>query len=76
MIQFLKEKVFSLLKIKKNEFESMYYDEESKGLVMICKDCEADKKNSVSAWSFDPASGTYTPSAFSIDVDHIAKKNG
>jgi uncharacterized protein YjiK len=57
-----------------NEFESMYYDEESKGLVLICKDCAGDKKNSVSAWNFDPASGTYTPSAFSIDVDHIAKK--
>ena len=60
----------------KNEFESIYYDENSQGLVMICKDCEADKKKSVSAWNFDPSSGSYARSAFSIDARSIAKKTG
>ena len=73
---FKRESSFPVEKDKKNEFESMYYDEESKGLVMICKDCQGDKNNSVSAWNFDPSTGTYTPSAFSIDVSHIAKKTG
>jgi len=59
---------------KKNEFESLYYDEQYKGFVMICKDCEDDKKNAVSAWNFDPASDKYTPSVFSINVTPIAKK--
>jgi uncharacterized protein YjiK len=59
---------------KKNEFESIYYDKQSKGLVMICKTCDADKKNAVSAWNFDPETGTYAQSAFSINVDPIAKK--
>jgi len=59
---------------KKNEFESIYYDKQSKGLVMICKTCDADKKNAVSAWNFDPETGNYVQSAFYINVDPIAKK--
>ena len=73
---FKRKGIFPADNEKTNEFESIYYDEGSKGLVMICKDCEADKKKSVSSWSFDPSSGTYTPSAFAIDADHIAKKIG
>lgn len=71
-----RKSVFPLDSENKNEFESLYYDDESKRLVMICKDCGSDKKNSVSAWNFDPVAGTYTPSAFSIDVEQIAKKTG
>lgn len=59
---------------QKNEFESMYYDEKYKGLIMICKDCEDDKKNKVSAWKFNPETDVYTPSTFSIDVETVAKK--
>lgn len=73
---FKRKSIFQVDNEEKNEFESMYYDEGSKRLVMICKDCEADKKNSVSAWNFDPSSEAYKPSGFSIDVDHIAKKTG
>jgi uncharacterized protein YjiK len=73
---FKRKNIFPRAKEKKNEFESMYYDEVSKGLVMICKDCKTDKKKSVSAWNFDPETGTYSPSDFSINVSHIAKKTG
>jgi uncharacterized protein YjiK len=59
---------------EKNEFESIYYDDQSKGLVMICKDCEGDKKKIVSAWNFDVSTNKYTPSSFSIDVHPIAKR--
>ena len=36
-------------KQKTNEFETLYYDN-SLGLVMLCKDCEDDKKKMVTAW--------------------------
>ena len=73
---FKRRAIFPVGNNQRNEFESIYYDEKSNGLVMICKDCEADKKNSVSAWGFDPETGTYTQSSFSIDVGPIAKKTG
>ena len=58
------------------EFESLYYDEQFKKLVMICKNCEADKKSATTAWAYDPATKEYTPSLFTIDVDTIAKITG
>ncbi len=61
---------------KKNEFESLYYDNDRKHLIIICKECEGDKKNSVTAWGYDPDNGNYTPSVFTISVDLIAKKLG
>jgi uncharacterized protein YjiK len=60
----------------KNEFESLYYDDLYHGLIMICKDCEDDKKSTVSAWTFDPSNDTYTPSQFSINAKIIAEKLG
>lgn len=60
----------------KNEFESLYYDEDRKTFIMICKDCESDKKKSVTAWGYDPETGKYTFSLFTIDVTPIAKKTG
>jgi uncharacterized protein YjiK len=71
---FKRRNIFPAKNDNKNEFESIFYDEKSGGLVMICKDCEGDKKNSVSAWNFDPVSEKYTPSSFSIDVHLVTKK--
>ncbi|MEO8862591.1 MAG: SdiA-regulated domain-containing protein [Ginsengibacter sp.] len=59
---------------KKNEFESIYFDEAGRKLIMVCKSCEGDKKSAVSAWSFDPVSGAYSPAKFSLDVKSIAKR--
>lgn len=61
---------------KKNEFESMYYDANYKGLIVLCKDCDEDKKSKVSAWNFNPENDTYKPATFSIDVKPIAEKTG
>lgn len=58
--------------LKKNEFESLFYDSASKKLVMICKDCEADKKKSLTTYSFDPVTGQFSDSSFSIHVKEIA----
>jgi hypothetical protein len=44
----------------KNEFEILYHDKGRKQLILLCKDCEADDKNSLSAYAFNLDSATYT----------------
>lgn len=61
---------------KKNEFESLYYDDEYKGLVMICKDCEDDNSKFTSAYLFDPLNNKYNSAVFKIDLEPIARKLG
>ena len=58
---------------KANEFETMYYDP-SVGLVMLCKNCEDDKKKIVTAFACKPDSSIYVI-AFQIDVKPIAEKS-
>ncbi len=56
----------------KNEFEILYRDKEQNRLIMLCKDCEADDKNSLSAWAFDLASQSFSKSpVYVIDVRKI-----
>ncbi|HMW65903.1 MAG TPA: SdiA-regulated domain-containing protein [Chitinophagaceae bacterium] len=43
-----------------NEFESLYADTAQKALVLICKNCEADDENTVSAYAFYPDSIGFT----------------
>lgn len=52
----------------KNEFEILYYDDQLKKLVMICKDCEADDKSRVNSWFFDPETRTYSQGSISLDA--------
>ena len=59
---------------KKNEFESLYYDETYKGFVMICKDCEDDTYDFTTAWLYDPVKDDFTSSIFKIDLNAIAKQ--
>ena len=61
---------------KINEFESMYYDDSLKQMVMLCKNCEDDDSKIVTAWGYDPATQQYTPSLFTIDMQPIAEKLG
>jgi uncharacterized protein YjiK len=44
-----------------NDFESLYYDASRKALVMICKNCELDDDNSVSAFAYYPDSIGFDP---------------
>jgi hypothetical protein len=63
---------FELPVTTKNEFEILYHDKEHNRLVMICKDCESDDSNSLTAWAFDLASQKFMPNpAFVIDVRKI-----
>lgn len=60
----------------KNEFEILYYDSTKNRLILICKDCESDKKKSLTTFSFDPSTGKYTGSTFTINVSEIAAAIG
>jgi uncharacterized protein YjiK len=60
----------------KNEFEILYYDPGKKKLILICKDCETDKKKALTTFSFDPIAGAYSDSSFSINVKEIAAAVG
>lgn len=41
---------------EKNDFETLYYEPEAKGLIILCKSCEAEKgKNERTAFRFDIA---------------------
>ncbi len=73
---FNRRSIFPANNVSKNEFESLYYDEELKGIVMICKDCEADGFHVTTAWLYDPVADTYTKSIFTIGLDDIAKQIG
>jgi hypothetical protein len=58
-----------------NEFEVLYQDKDTKKLVMICKDCEADTKRTVTAYSFNLSTQKFDDTPFfKIDVTPIADK--
>lgn len=59
---------------KVNEFEALYYDD-SLGIVLMCKECEEDKKDKVSTLIFNPDSMNYKP-GFTIDVKQISNLTG
>ncbi|MBA3827586.1 MAG: SdiA-regulated domain-containing protein [Taibaiella sp.] len=58
----------------KYEFESLYYDDTLHKLVLMCKDCDIDKKNTVSTYSFDTQQFTYS-SACVIDAKNLPETN-
>lgn len=60
----------------KSEFEILYYDSTKNKLILICKDCESDKKKSLTTFSFDPSIGKYGDSTFTINVKQIAAAIG
>lgn len=59
---------------KGNEFESMYYDAPSGLLKLICKDCEGDKKHTMTVYSFDPKQQAFTEQTTQIDLSELFKK--
>ena len=59
---------------KTNEFESLYYDDTLKQMVLLCKNCEDDDSKIVSAWGYDIGTKNYTQSIYNIVVKPIAQK--
>jgi hypothetical protein len=56
---------------EKNEFETLYFDSALHKLILICKDCAEDKKNTVSTRAFDISNNTYTKGPYTINVSTI-----
>lgn len=56
---------------EESEFEILYYDSLKKKLILICKDCDSDKKSFLTTFSFDPATNKFDTS-FTINVQPIA----
>lgn len=61
---------------KKNEFESLYYDDTLQQIILLCKDCEDDKKKAITAWGYNISTQQYSPSVLTINVQPIAEKIG
>src|SRR5690349_18962842 len=59
-----------------NEFEILYFDSTKQKFILICKDCETDKKRTLTTFSFDPFAGKYSDSSFTINVQEIANAMG
>jgi uncharacterized protein YjiK len=62
--------VFQLNLQGQNDFETMYYDAEIKGLVIMCKTCETDEEAGVhSAYRFDLVSRQFNNDPFYVVSD-------
>jgi uncharacterized protein YjiK len=59
-----------------NEFEILYYDDIKKKLILICKDCDSDKKSFLTTYAFDPVTEQFSDPPFTIRVDSIAASLG
>ena len=57
---------------KGNEFESIYYDDSAKLLIMVCKDCDNDKKKTLGTWGFNPLTKQFVQAPFEIYAKAIA----
>ena len=55
-----------------NEFESLYYDDSLALLVLVCKDCNNDKKKTLSTLAFNPVTRQYVQAPFEIFATDIA----
>lgn len=57
-----------------NDFETLYYDDVRKALILICKNCAMDNKSTVSAFAYYPDStGFDEKPVYTIDADEIRK---
>ncbi len=55
-----------------NDFESMYADTSRGALVVICKNCKNDDKNTVSAFAYYPETGEFpNEPVYTIDADDV-----
>jgi uncharacterized protein YjiK len=60
----------------KVDFETLYYDQDKKALIMICKNCDSDDKKIVSAFAYYPDSiGFDTKPIYQIDAAKIKEQS-
>ncbi|WP_462249107.1 hypothetical protein [Ferruginibacter sp.] len=61
---------------KVNEFESLYYDDSLRQLVLLCKNCDGEVKNQTTAWGYSIAEKIYTPGVLTINLESSLQKLG
>jgi uncharacterized protein YjiK len=66
---------YNFPEVSKNEFETLYYDDQLRKLVLICKDCSDDNRLVVSSCTFDPKESVYAKS-YIIDAGKLDKLMG
>jgi len=54
-----------------HEFESLYWEPRLGQLMLVCKDCERDKKDSLSIYAFNPATQRFSLSPYAINAEEI-----
>ncbi|MFS8082037.1 MAG: SdiA-regulated domain-containing protein [Ginsengibacter sp.] len=59
-----------------NEFETLFYDQQSQKFVMICKDCGEDKKAMVSTFNYDPDTRQFSKAPLVISTAKITEQLG
>jgi uncharacterized protein YjiK len=57
---------------KGSEYESLYYDDSTGMLILVCKDCKQDSKKSLSTLGFNVASRQFVPAPFVMNAADIA----
>ena len=60
---------------KVNEFETMYYSSDSNKMIMICKQCEDDKKSTLSSYYFSDTAHQFVPYK-TIETEPLFQKIG
>ena len=60
---------------KVNEFEAMYFSPESNRMVMLCKQCEDDKKSTLSSYYFSDSAHQFVPFK-TIETEPLFQKIG
>lgn len=58
---------------KGNEFEGIYLDDSLHQLRLLCKDCKADGKKSVSTYLFNPQTGGFSNDSLRVDALELAQ---
>jgi uncharacterized protein YjiK len=57
-----------------NDFETLYYDDNRKALIVICKNCQSDTKKTVSAFAYYPdSSGFESRPVFVINAEEVKR---
>lgn len=59
-----------------NQFEGMYFDNNLKKLIVICKKCQGETTSEVPAWEYSTDSADFQKSNFKIDISTLNKKLG
>lgn len=60
-----------------NNFETLYFDQSLQKIILMCKECESDKKKMTSTYALDPQSYTFSDTPFfSINAEDIGEELG